>query len=122
MVCLHLQVTPLFQEPLEVPSALMPIIKAAIMTCIAVVQLVNTRSLVQTYLNSGLRQWHDLKHGPPVTALGIKTGEVITMRLRVVNTLLVKVISHLHTSATCNWLWSCEASVGRNMHLAHLSG
>ena len=86
-----MQVTPLFQEPLEVPDAWMPVIKAAIMVCIAVVQLVNTRSLMQSYLNSGLRQWHGLKHGPPVNATGMKTGEVITFKLRVINTLLVKV-------------------------------
>ncbi len=86
-----MQVTPLFQEPLEIPEEVMPKLKAAIMMCIAVVQLVNTRSLVQSYLNSGLRQWHSMKHGPPAGPAGTKTGEVIAFKLRVVSTLLVKV-------------------------------
>jgi hypothetical protein len=92
-----MQVTPLFQEPLEIPKEVMPKLKAGIMMCIAVVQLVNTRSLVQSYLNSGLRQWHSMKHGPPAGAAGTKTGEVIAFKLRVVNTLLVKV-RHLSLS------------------------
>ncbi|DBA96326.1 TPA: hypothetical protein ACH3X3_002503 [Trebouxia sp. C0006] len=92
-------VTPLFQEPLELPNEVMPKVKAAIMMCIAVVQLVNTRSLVQSYLNSGLRQWHSMKHGPPAGAAGTKTGEVIAFKLRVVNTLLVKVAIQCITPA-----------------------
>ena len=98
-----MQVTPLFQEPLELPTEVMPKIKAAIMMCIAVVQLLNTRSLVQSYLNSGLRQWHSMKHGPPAGAAGTKTGEVIAFKLRVVNTLVVKV-----RQLSLSWSWHLD--------------
>ena len=94
-----LQVTPLFQEPLDIPTSWMPAIKAAVMLCIALVQLVNTRTLVQSYLNSGLRQWHQLKHGSRVTNPGMTTGEVIAIKLRTVNTLVVKVCCQSDFSA-----------------------
>ena len=94
-----LQVTPLFQEPLDIPTSWMPAIKAAMMLCIALVQLVNTRTLVQSYLNSGLRQWHQLKHGSRVSNPGITTGNVIAIKLRTINTLIVKV---------CHKLWDVD--------------
>lgn len=88
-----MQVNPLFQEPLDIPSAWMPAIKAGVMFSIASAQLVNTRSLVQSYLNTGLKQWHSMKHGSQgsAAASGARAGDKIKMKLMVVNGLFVKV-------------------------------
>lgn len=71
----------------------MPAIKAGVMMSISLVQLANTRSLVQSYLNSGLRQWHSMKHGPQgrAAASGTATGALIKQKLMIVNGLFVKV-------------------------------
>lgn len=71
----------------------MAAMKAGVMTGIALVQLANTRSLVQSYLDSGLKQWHSLKHGSLGRAApaGAGTGAVIKKKLMVVNGLFVKV-------------------------------
>lgn len=103
-----MQLTPLFEEPLDVPAAWLSPIKAAVLLSIALVQLVNTRSLVQSYLNSGLRQWHDMKHGPPAGAAGTKTGEAITLRLRIVNMLLVKVSRCVFAASCTVGRWLCD--------------
>ncbi|KAL3141082.1 hypothetical protein ABBQ38_003438 [Trebouxia sp. C0009 RCD-2024] len=86
-------VNPLFQEPLGIPQAWMPGIKAGVLTSISLVQLANTRSLVQSYLDIGLKQWHTLKHGSlgRAAAAGTATGAVIKKKLMVVNGLFVKV-------------------------------
>ena len=83
----------MFQEPLQVPAAWMPAIKAGVMMSICLVQLANTRSLVQSYLNSGLKQWHSMKHGSQgrAPASATPTGALIKRRLMVVNGLFVKV-------------------------------
>ena len=92
-----MQVTPLFQEPLNLPDVWMPASKAAVLMCIATIQLINTRSLVQSYLNSGLKQWHKLKHGSRSSIQGVTTGEAIAIKLRIINTLVVKVTKHSNT-------------------------
>ena len=73
------QVNPLFQEPLGIPQAWMPVIKAGVLTSISLVQLANTRSLVQSYLDTGLKQWHALEHGSlgMAAAAGYGIGPVI---------------------------------------------
>ena len=89
-----MQVTPLFQEPLNIPEVWMPASKAAVLMLIAIIQLINTRSLVQSYLNSGLKQWHSLKHGSHSNTQGVTIGETIAIKLRIINTLVVKVSKH----------------------------
>ncbi|KAL3162534.1 hypothetical protein ABBQ32_010188 [Trebouxia sp. C0010 RCD-2024] len=86
-------VNPLFQEPLGIPQAWMPGIKAGVLTSISLVQLANSRSLVQSYLDTGLKQWHTLKHGSlgRAAAAGTATGAVIKKKLMIVNGLFVKV-------------------------------
>ena len=88
-----MQVPSLLQEPLDIPSAWMPALKAGLMLSIAAVQLLNTRSLVQSYLNTGLKQWHSMKHGSlsSPAASGSGTGEAIKRKLYVTNLLVVKV-------------------------------
>lgn len=71
----------------------MPGIKASVMMSIVIVQMVNMRSLVQSYLNTGLKQWHSMKHGSQgsAAASGAGTGEAIKRKLTVTNGLFVKV-------------------------------
>lgn len=82
------QVTPLFQEVLEVQTEWMPLIKAAALTTLAVVQLLSTRPLVQSYLDSGFRQLHRLKQG---TGPNKKSSDRIKAQVDLVHILFVKV-------------------------------
>ena len=70
----------------------MPIIKAAALTTVAVLQLLSTRPLVQAYLSSGLIQWHRLKYG---VGSSKKLGDRITAQLDSIHVLFVKVRFYL---------------------------
>lgn len=85
---LHMQVTPLFQEVLDISTEDMSVIQAAAMTAVAIVQLVSVRPLVQAYLDSGLTQWHRLKHGATSSK---KVGDRIQAQLHLIHILFVKV-------------------------------
>lgn len=82
------QVTPLFQEVLEVQTEWMPLIKAAAVSTLAVVQLLSTRPLVQSYLDSGCRQLHRLKQA---TGPNMKSSDRIKAQADLVHILFVKV-------------------------------
>jgi len=83
-----LWVTPLFQEVLEVQTEWMPLIKAAAVSTLAVVQLLSTRPLVQSYLDSGCRQLHRLKQA---TGPNMKSSDRIKAQADLVHILFVKV-------------------------------